>query len=153
MKEKIVCVVGHENWGKSETLFYLVGESRHKGWIVINELDIFVRHMSNDDRPKEFIDFINTLELDNKPYVVAALCPNFISPDARTEHILNTLRKKGYQLYFWVLYNQYGSSETISMEQIDRLQLYGAVEVYKGKHEGLERARRLKTYISRILNA
>ncbi len=109
MKPRVVCLVGHENWGKSETLYYLVGESRHKGWIAINAIDIFVRHMSNDDRPDSFIDFITTVEVDNKPCLITALCPNFTNPEARTEYILETMRKKGYKLYFWVLYNQYGT--------------------------------------------
>ncbi len=59
MKPKVVCLVGHENWGKSETLYYLVEESYHRAWIQINNVDIFIRHMSNDDQPDSFINFIN----------------------------------------------------------------------------------------------
>ncbi len=153
MKLMVICAVGHENWGKSETLYYLVGESRHKAWIVINGIDIFVRHMLNDDRPDDFIDFINALEIENKPYVVAALCPNFTTSDAQTENILKTLRGKGYKLYFWVLHNQYGFSATISAEEITRLQRHGEVEVYRRKGEAQERAKALRTYISKMINA
>ena len=153
MKPKVVCLVGHENWGKSETLYYLVGESRHKGWLAINDIDIFVRHISNDDRPNSFIDFITNVKVDNKPCLITALCPNFTNPEARTEYILKTVRKKGYKLYFWVLYNQYGKSDVINTEDINRLQQYGEVEVYKGKSEAPARAKILKTYISKILNA
>jgi len=59
MKPKVVCLVGHENWGKSEMLYYLVEESYHRAWIQINNVDIFIRHMSNDDQPDSFINFIN----------------------------------------------------------------------------------------------
>lgn len=153
MKPKVICVVGHENWGKSETLYYLTGESRHRAWIVINGIDLFVRHMSNDDRPDNFIDFIAALETDSKKHVVAALCPNFTKPDAKTENILRTLRTKGYKIYFWVLHKQYGSLATISAEEITKLQRHGEVEIYRGKGEGQERANALQKYIVKIINA
>lgn len=152
MKPKVVCLVGHKNWGKSKTLYYLVEESCHRGWIQINNIDIFVRHMSNDDRPDSFIDFINSVDTVNKPFLVIALCPNFSNPEAKTEDILKNLKKKGYGLYFWVLHNQYGTSVVIKTEDINRLQKYGEVEVYKKKNEAPERAKSIKTYISKILN-
>src|SRR5208283_1932392 len=124
MKPKAICLVGHENWGKSDTLYYLVGESRHRKWFKINGKDVFARHMSNDDRPDSFFNFIDALNTREKPYVIIALCPNFNNPEARTDEILNILQRLGYRLYFWVLHNQYGSSEVISAEETATLAKY-----------------------------
>lgn len=151
MKAKVFCVVGNENWGKSETLYYLVGESRHRGWIKLNNIDLFVRHMSNDDLPDSFINFVAALESENKPYVILALCPSFAKEEAQTEYILSTLRQKGYELYFWVLHGQYGSSEAVSASDIETLRKYGEVNLYKEKSEAPKRAEALKKYISKTL--
>ena len=59
MQKRIAFIVGHESWGKSETL----GQSR-----------TFVRGMSNDDRPTSFIYFMDTTK---RPAIIAALCPKF----------------------------------------------------------------------------
>jgi hypothetical protein len=154
MKPKAICVVGHENWGKSETLYYLAGKSYRQGWIEIAGISVFVKHGSNDDKPKDFINFIKALRTDQKPCVIVALCPNFKRPEARTKDILNTLRKKkGYKLYFWVLLHKYNSMGVVETKDISKLKKYGEVKVYKGKDKAPVRAKLLKTYISKILKA
>jgi hypothetical protein len=152
MKPKAICLVGHENWGKSKTLYYLVGESCHKAWFKIDDKDVFARHMSNDDKPDNFFDFIAALDTKYKPYVIIALCPNF-NREARTKDTLDTLRHKGYELYFWVLQNQYDSAGVVSAEEIATLEKHGEVEVYKEKGEAPIRSKALKAYLSKILKA
>lgn len=147
------CLVGHEDWGKSETLYHLVGRSRHKGWIVINNLDVFVRHMSNDDKPDSFIDFVNSVTPRKKPRIVLALCPNFSNPEVKTEKALNNLRDKGYSLYFWVMQFKYGSSFGIKPEEINRIREYGQVEVYSLRNEANVRATAFNDYLSGIFHA
>jgi hypothetical protein len=150
MTPKIAFYVGHENWGKSETLYHLVGRSRHKAWIEIDNISIFVRHMSNDDLPESFIDFIDKVNADSKPSVVAALCPNFVNPAAKTESLLRTLKRKSYELYFWIMLHQYGTSNMITSAEIDRLRESGVVTIYRDKSEAGERAKAFKTYLSNI---
>jgi len=153
MKPVAAFIVGHEDWGKSETLYYLVGKSRHRGWISINNTNVFVRHMSNDDIPDSFIDFINKVTPQKKPNIIAALCPNFTNPEVKTEYSLNNLRNKGYRLYFWVMRYKYGSSYGITNEEIEKLKEFGGVEIYSLKTEGNKRAEAFKEYLSRIFHA
>ncbi len=148
-----VCLVGHEDWGKSETLYHLVGRSRNKGWIKINNIDVFVRHMSNDDIPESFIDFINKVTPERKRNIVVALCPNFSEPTARTEHVLRTLRQKHYDIHFWVLQFKYGTSYGITLTEIDNLRAYGQVEIYAGRDEAEARARLFSEYLTGIFHA
>lgn len=150
MKAKIVCLVGHEDWGKSETLYYLVG-SRYKRWIEVDGVEVFVRHMSNDDITPSFVNLIKDLQPDRERCAILALCPDFKRKGKKTEWILNTLRDKGYQLYFWVLYRKYRSSEVVTAEEIGKLEIYGEVEVYKEESEAQVRAKALETYLSKIL--
>jgi hypothetical protein len=56
--------------------------------------------MSNDDLPDSFVNFINTVQPDNKPYLIVALCPNFINPEAKNDFILKILINNGYNIYF-----------------------------------------------------
>ncbi len=148
-----VCLVGHEDWGKSETLYHLVGGSRQRKWIVINNLDVYVRHMSNDDKPDSFLDFINNATPSNKPKIVVPLCPNFMNAEAKTEYALNILRNKGYGIHFWVMQFKYGSSYGITQEEISALREYGGVEIYSLKNEAHERAIAFKDYLSGIFHA
>jgi len=150
---KAVCLVGHEDWGKSETLYHLVGGSRHKGWITINNLNVFVRHMSNDDIPDSFIDFINNISTEIKPYIVVALCPNFKDPEAKTDYILKTIIKKGYGLHFWVLRYKYGSNYGITAEEINELKKHGEVTVYSEKTEAEVRTTAFREYLYRTFHA
>ena len=147
------CLVGHEDWGKSETLYHLVGRSRHKAWIVINNTDLFVRHMSNDDQPVGFINFIETVTPTKKQNIVLALCPNFSNPHVRTEYALNRLRDKGYSLHFWVMKLKYDSPLEIKREEIDRLREYGGLEIYSIRSEANDRARAFENFLSQLFHA
>jgi hypothetical protein len=53
VKGKAFFVVGHKNWGKSETLTALTNGNYHiRNWDIRGE-SFFVRRMSDDDRPKD----------------------------------------------------------------------------------------------------
>jgi hypothetical protein len=150
MAPKAICLVGRENWGKSETLFHLVGGSRHIAKIEVAGTAVFVRHMSNDDIPESFIQFVHALQAARKPVVVIALCPNFTDPSAATEELLRELASKGYTLHFWVLRRRYGSSQVVAPEEIRRLERHGAVEVYDGSDEASIRAENFRDFITRV---
>jgi hypothetical protein len=47
MNPKVFFLVGKANWGKSETIRYFVGDSRHLAWIELGSFRISVKHMSN----------------------------------------------------------------------------------------------------------
>jgi len=103
MQAKIVFVVGYENWGKSETLRALTEGNSHRRRITINEEGFYIRRMSNDDKPDEYVVFMKSLDPSERSYLIAALCPNFERTNAHTATILKSLRKKKYDLFFWVI--------------------------------------------------
>ena len=107
MKAKMIFVVGHANWGKSETLRHLVGDSRHRSWAIWNSLPLYVRHMSNDDVPRSFYNFLNGVDPVSKPCVVAPVCPNPPNVEPKLQKTFDSLKRRGYDLYFWVMVHQF----------------------------------------------
>src|SRR5687768_10529410 len=97
-------VVGHSNWGKSQTLRVLTDDDYKKRRMTIDGTQFFVRKMSNDDDRDghpPFLDFAHALRPASKPHVIAAFCPTFGENESGHE-ILDTLRKR-YELFFFVL--------------------------------------------------
>lgn len=148
-KYKAVFVVGHANWGKSVTIRALTG-GLHR-YVTIDDVEFHIRRMSNDDDPDGLVDFIGSVEPENHPNLLIALCPNFTDRAAMTEHILATLRRKGYRLFFFVLERQYGSERCVLPSQIARLRTFGRVEVYSGNAQSEVRAGQLRTFISDVV--
>ena len=147
MNPKVFFVTGHESWGKSKTLFYLAGNSTRRAWIEINELDVFVKHMSNDDWPQSYIDFMSELNPARKPFIVAALCPDFENPTKGTRKTLESLAKRGYKLFFWVMRYQYSTDYEMNLSDIEKLRPFGEVSVYNEKEEAKERAKEFYQFI------
>jgi hypothetical protein len=99
MSKKIFFVVGHKRWGKSTT----IKESRP----ILPE-GFRVRAQSNDDKKKEWHDYIKKSVLDDPcERVVLALCPTFGEPATDPTKTLNALKEAGYRFYFWVLMDRY----------------------------------------------
>ena len=151
--KKVAFVVGHANWGKSSTLRVLTNDSWRLRKTTIKGFEFFIRRMSNDDQPAGYIKFMKSINPSTKPYLIAALCPQFEKPEARTELILKALLEKGYELFFWVIEHQYGTDETISTKEIQSLRKYGSVEVFSKKAEAVERSRNFKQFVSNVVLA
>jgi len=113
-------VVGHSHWGKSTTLRALTGSARIKK-IVIDGKGFFVRKMSNDDKPRDYSDFISNLDPTKKPLVIMAYCPETV--------LINALAKK-YELFFWILEHKFDDTTSISASEIEALRALGHVECY-----------------------
>jgi hypothetical protein len=131
-KGKAFLVVGHEDYGKSETLRALTGGRRYHSW-KIESIVFFIRRMSNDDYPDKFLKKVSKLDPDETPHVIAALCPTFRNkkklPVIRA--ILRAL-KRHYKLFFFVLRHKgMNPKETIPKDEIDHLKPYGIVKVFK----------------------
>jgi hypothetical protein len=143
-KRRAVFVVGHAHWGKSRTLRALT-DGLHR-YVSIGTVKFFIRRMSNDDRPDEFYDFVDAIDASERPDLILAFCPTIQEQQTRT--CLETLRKKGYRLYFWVLRNQYGSKAVIGPNEITTLARYGQVYVSgQGHAVDTTRAKALRLFI------
>ena len=106
--------------------------------------------MSNDDYPDGYYDFINDLDIKTKPNVIAAFCPNFDEVrNEKTVEILNSLKIKGYDLYFWVIEHQFNTKNKMDSFFIDKLKNFGKVEIYSKCEEADLRASSLKDFIKK----
>lgn len=150
---KVIFVVGHSNWGKSQTLRALTGGSHHIRKIEISGTDYFIRRMSNDDLPDSFIKRMTTIHPDVWPNILAALCPDFDDPEKKTAAVLQALRDKGYMLFFWVLHKQYGTGELIKSAEISRLRTFGKVELTSEVAEANVRGKKFKTFVATATGA
>lgn len=150
-KGKIAFIVGHAHWGKSKTLCALTNGNFHLRKTTIGGVEFFIRRMSNDDQPKGYVEFMESLDPALRPYLIAALCPQFDDSSAATDYILMTLLAKGYQLFFWVIEHQYGTSEIVAANEIQRLRSFGTVEVFSTMSESTARSNSFKHYVSNIV--
>jgi hypothetical protein len=148
MRKICVFVVGHEDWGKSRTLRALTNGNTYQRRITINEEEFYIRRMSNDDQPDSYVLFMKSLDPSRYPYLIAALCPNFERKDAHTASILRTLKQKGYELFFWVIKHQYGTSEVVTADQLSQLRGFGRVEVFQEVVEASARSRHFREFVS-----
>ncbi len=145
-------LVGHKNWGKSRTLKALAGGSSHLQKLTIKSTDFFIRRMSNDDvskkLPSRFTNFVESLDPTICPYLIVTLCPNFTDSLPKTEWVLQELVKK-YRLFFFVLQYKYKRDESISDDEIKRLEKFGEeVEVFSVKNvEAKARAKAFRAFI------
>jgi hypothetical protein len=105
--------------------------------------------MSNDDKPESFIDFMNSLDPDDLPCVIAALCPNFEDPEKGTTEVLQKLRDAGYKLYFWVMEQKYGSKQKVTSRELSKLREFGKVELFSVEVEAADRAKNFIAFIER----
>ena len=151
-KGKIAFVVGHAHWGKSSTLRALTnGDFRVRRTTIAGD-EYFIRRMSNDDQSEGYIKFMMSLDPALRPYLIAALCPQFDEPAAATDSILATLRTKGYQLFFWVIEHQYGTSKIVAAEEIKRLRGFGKVEVFSSPSaEAAARSNYFKLFVKNVV--
>ena len=141
MKAQAFFVVGHSNWGKSQTLRALAGPHQVRRWSVKGR-DFFVRRMSNDDLSDKWMKFIKQLDPARRSHVIAALCPKTDALD-----LLGTLKDK-YNLFFWVLRHSYEGYGAISAQEEDALRALGTVVVFDQKHAPAEqRAKALKEFV------
>lgn len=145
---KVFFVVGHENWGKSRTLRELTVASRKRTEVRIADVTLFVRRMSNDDVPASFIEFMQQLDPQRRPLVIATLCPNFERSDRQTVPALERLRAVGYQLYFWVLRHAYADGRVVEETETDRLGEYGEVSVFGQRVEAPMRAASFRRFVA-----
>ncbi len=152
-KGKIVFVVGHAHWGKSQTLRALTNDDFRVRKIGIGGEEFFIRRMSNDDQPEGYIKFMQSVYPATKPNLIATLCPNFHNPDAATESILSTLRANGYKMFFWVIEHQYGNVGAVTAKEISRLRKFGKVEIFSRKFEATARAKNFKRFVSSVVLA
>ncbi|MDO9358387.1 MAG: hypothetical protein Q7T70_05285 [Polaromonas sp.] len=152
-KPKVIFVVGHSNWGKSETLRALTGGNWRVRRTKIADVEYFIRRMSNDDQPKSFIKRMTTIHPDIWPNIIAALCPDFDDSSKKTSAVLQALRDKGYRLFFWVLHEQYGTGELISPAEISSLRAFGKVELFSEVAEAGVRGKKLKAFIASTCEA
>jgi hypothetical protein len=70
MNPQAFFVVGHSNWGKSSTLKALAAPPQVRK-VVVGGRTFFIRRMSNDDRPNDWVAFIKGLRPADRPYVHA----------------------------------------------------------------------------------
>lgn len=157
--KRLVFVVGHEDWGKSRTLRALIDVCHGQGKrINIDGTELFVRMMSNDDKPKPYHEFMRSL---SKPYVIAALCPKFRSlrnyddSAKAVDSTFEILQQHGYKFYFWVIEHKWQEEEmVITREELSELRRYGTVEVFERRGvESIQRARQLRSYVSNVVLA
>lgn len=147
MDPTIVFVVGHENWGKSHTLRFLTNGDWRARTVNIEGVKFFIRRMSNDDKPRSYVDFMGALSPKKRKFLIAALCPNFERENAQTDSVLTSLKTKGYRLFFWVIKNQYGTDSEVLGDELSKLRSYGSVEVLQGHVEADSRAAALRQYV------
>jgi hypothetical protein len=149
MKGKAFVLVGHENWGKSQTLKSLTDDNRYVKRINLDGRELFIRRMSNDDKPESLVRFVKNLAPQHHSYVILTLCPNFHNSSRKTISILSQLAEK-YELFFWVLKFKYEANQTVSDDEIRRLEDYGEVEVFSSKQlQSIERAKEFKSFIKK----
>jgi len=160
-KPKIAFVVGHEKWGKSETLRAITNGNKHQ----IGGVEFFIRQMSNDDitprNPNSFEKFWKSIDPKKKPNVIGTLCPKFQDLDraAKLVEVLDALRKKGYQLFFWVIRNRCkpirNETNEISEGEISELRKFvhsdKEVEVFSEIHEPTVMADKFKCFVTNVV--
>jgi hypothetical protein len=133
-KGKAFFLVGHEDWGKSETLKALTNGNRHRRYWPINGNRFFIRRMSDDDKPKEYKHFLETrLIRDQRPYVLAALCPTLDKRlDNKLLRDLLSAVKRSYEVFFFVLRNKGDNPvKIIRDDEIAAFDALGTTKVYR----------------------
>ena len=133
-------VVGHKNWGKSQTLKALTGAHQVRRFTV-GTRTFWIRRMSNDDRESEWLNLVRGLDPSSKPSVILTMCP--------TTTAYNALRELSsrYALFFWIIQQSYGDERVVSLEQEQSLRALGTTDVLTGRVEAGERAAAFRRFI------
>lgn len=134
-------VVGHENWGKSETLHELMGGSHHVRKALIGGRSFVIWRMSNDDVEEDWVKKIRRLDPNRNPHVVLTVCPK-----REAMSVLSELRKK-YALFFWVMRRSYTEDRVIPPAEEQQLRRLGVVEVFSDRAEARVRAAEFRRFI------
>ena len=148
MRGKAFVIVGHEDWGKSFTINRI--REKNKRYCDLLGRIFWVRGMSNDDKAKQYHDFIKKINPTRKPLIIATLCPNFNKHNRLTTKILDIMHEK-YKIYFWVMRYKYKANDTVKEEEISELRSYGIVNIYRGRGEDKVRAQEFKKHIVRFI--
>lgn len=145
--KKAFIVVGHSNWGKSETLKCLTNGIHQKRRINIGVDNFRIKRMSNDDFPDRVLDFLEKAFEENYKNIIMALCPDFENKDKKTKYILDKLSER-YDLFFFILKNKYGSNKSkyIKKFEIEQLNNYGPICLCN-QDNAEQRCEKLKNYI------
>jgi hypothetical protein len=146
---KAFLVVGHKHWGKSRTLKALADESFAR-YISIADKWLFIRRMSNDDKPDEFRDLVRTLNPVDKENVILAFCPVFDEGDA--EATLRDLHRH-YNIFSFVIRHAFDRKRQITGDEIAALRHFGDVELFEEYGEASDRADSLRIFIEQHLLA
>jgi hypothetical protein len=153
MQKRIAFIVGHENFGKSQTIRALKEMCGSRGRrIIIKNTEFLTRDASNDDRPRPYIKYMGKTR---RTFIVATLCPKFKalrtnSPDKAIDKTLQSLRQRGYELFFWVIKHQWeaAGSNQVSRDEIKELGRYGTVRTLVDRNiDSKTRARRFRAFI------
>lgn len=140
---KAFLVVGHKQWGKSRTLKALTDGNHRVRGVSIADHHLFIRRMSNDDKPSDFRDLVRTLRPSRHEFVILAFCPVF---DQDADDILSDL-KEHYDLHSFVLKHSYDGDRHISADEIAALRGFGNIEVFDRQVEATARSEALRAFI------
>jgi hypothetical protein len=141
--KKVFLLIGHSNWGKSETLYHLTNKNRRKKYFKINEEWFFVRRMSNDDNELSLDKFIKSAT-KYKSHLIVAFCPTFEKGSAY--QLLKELAKN-FEINSFVLLHKYDGSNSITKEELKSLKQFGRVEVLEERQEATLRAKGFEDFI------
>lgn len=147
MKKQAFILVGHPQWGKSETLARFTDDDRHTKHLYFFEEDFYVRRKSNalgDNKLEQFARGLGLRIWEN--YLIMTLCPAF-EEGRRTRIILESLDTV-YDLHFFVLRNNFNCDRIVSDEEIEVLKMYGQVEVLEEYLESVDRSHRFTQFIA-----
>lgn len=140
---KAFLVVGHKQWGKSRTLKALTDDNHQARGVSIANHRLFIRRMSNDDKPNDFRKLVRTLRPSRHEFVILAFCPVF---DDDADEILSDLKER-YDLHSFVLKHSYDGGRHISDDEIAALRGFGKIEVLDRQVEATDRADALRAFI------
>lgn len=152
MRKTAFFVVGHRDWGKSETLLALTGGNRPQS-TTLKGYKLFIKRMSNDDPPiSGLLKFILDAIQLSRQCLIIALCPDFDTEDTITT-VLDKL--KNYELKFWVIKHSQNPnlpSREITDQELTRLRQHGQVEVFSRKGATPEQiAKEFRQFIEKSL--
>ncbi|MBK8271311.1 MAG: hypothetical protein IPK83_24520 [Planctomycetes bacterium] len=106
---------------------------------------MFIRRMSNDDKPSDFRELIRALRPGEHEHVILAFCPVF---DKDAADVLQDLHKH-YDISAFVLKHSFDRRDQISEKEIASLRDFGDIEVFDQHAGPTERAAALRAFIER----
>lgn len=138
-------LVGHKSWGKSRTLKAQTNDNYRVKHLTISGTTLFIRRMSNDDKPSDFREFVRGLQPDRHQFVILAFCPVF---SENADEILRDLQGH-YDIHSFVLRRSFDGARQIAPNEIESLGGYGPVEVFNDREEAPVRAAALRAFLRR----